>query len=216
MALEEEIEKKYNLITCRLDEVLGGDIIKGILAEGRLPKAYWRLISHAAHIGYYVPLTKIADVFFCEKNFDLYARSEETHAFLDNLKAPLHLVTHRTKYYEFVLRAIFTSLGIPTSKPMFVRGSDYQLSREYNLDNYKLCTLATEHDARSKCKERGQEEEEEEGKLTFPQEKVYHPPPPGKGKNAKPAPAPVDGVAADETRVSDPPASQPDGEAVPA
>ncbi|KAF8120510.1 hypothetical protein EV363DRAFT_1334941 [Boletus edulis] len=26
--------------------------------------------------------------------------------------------------------------------------SDYQLSREYNLDNYKLCTLATEHDAK--------------------------------------------------------------------
>ncbi|KAF8130777.1 hypothetical protein EV363DRAFT_1450520 [Boletus edulis] len=29
-------------------------------------------------------------------------------------------------------------------------------------------------------------------------EKVYHPPPPGKGKNAKSAPAPVDGVAADQ------------------
>ncbi|KAF8414957.1 hypothetical protein L210DRAFT_3433156 [Boletus edulis BED1] len=43
MALEEEIEKKYNLTTCRLDEVLGGDIIKGILAEGRLPKAYWSM-----------------------------------------------------------------------------------------------------------------------------------------------------------------------------
>ncbi|KAF8425416.1 hypothetical protein L210DRAFT_3567468, partial [Boletus edulis BED1] len=38
--------------------------------------------------------------------------------------------------------------GIPTSKLTFVRGSDYQLSREYNLDNYKLCTLATEHDAK--------------------------------------------------------------------
>ncbi|KAF8451984.1 hypothetical protein L210DRAFT_3515373, partial [Boletus edulis BED1] len=39
-------------------------------------------------------------------------------------------------------------VGIPTSKLTFVRGSDYQLSREYNLDNYKLCTLATEHDAK--------------------------------------------------------------------
>ncbi|KAF8129009.1 hypothetical protein EV363DRAFT_1169794, partial [Boletus edulis] len=72
----------------------------------------------------------------------------DVHAFLDNLKAPLDLVTHRTKYYEFVLRAIFTSLGIPTSKLTFVQGSDYQLSREYNLDNWELCTLATEHDAK--------------------------------------------------------------------
>ncbi|KAF8419990.1 hypothetical protein L210DRAFT_3425409, partial [Boletus edulis BED1] len=46
--------------------------------------------------------------------------AKKTHAFLDNLKAPLDLVTHRTKYYEFVLRAIFTSLGIPTSKLTFV------------------------------------------------------------------------------------------------
>ncbi|KAF8127981.1 hypothetical protein EV363DRAFT_1171112 [Boletus edulis] len=61
--------------------------------------------------------------------------------FLENLEAPLDLVTHRTKYYEFVLRAIFFSFDIPTSKLMFVRGSDYQLSGEYNLDNYKFCTL---------------------------------------------------------------------------
>jgi len=47
-----------------------------------------------------------------------------------------------------ILRTIFTSLGIPTSKLIFVRGSDYQLTREYNLDNYKLCATVTEHDAK--------------------------------------------------------------------
>ena len=41
MASEEQVAKKYNLITRQLQEVLGGDIIKGILAEGRSPKAYW-------------------------------------------------------------------------------------------------------------------------------------------------------------------------------
>ncbi|KAF8433896.1 hypothetical protein L210DRAFT_3649396 [Boletus edulis BED1] len=45
-------------------------------------------------------------------------------------------------------------------------------------------------------------------------EKVYHPQSPGKGKNGKYAPAPADGVAADETRASGPPASQPDDEAI--
>ncbi|KAG6372635.1 tRNA synthetases class I-domain-containing protein [Boletus reticuloceps] len=437
MASEEEVEKKYNLITRRLDEVLGGDIIKGILAEGRSPKAYWGTApTGRPHIGYYASLTKIAD--FLRAGVEVKVLLADVHAFLDNLKAPLDLVTHRTKYYEFVLRAIFTSLGIPTSKLTFVRGSDYQLSREYNLDNYKLCTLATEHDAKKAgsevvkqvespllsgliypglqaldeqylgvdfqfggvdqrkiftyaelylprlgyakrahlmntmvpglmggkmsssdpdskidfldppevvkrkikkafCEEgnvaengllafakavlipiselrlerrQGDTGEDEEGKesvkpqkpfvtddapegsvftitrekgggpshyrtyqeleddfaakkihpgdlkanirdaiisllepiraaflaneewqhveqLAYPdpnakkevkkkKEKVYHPPPPGKGKNAKPAPAPVDGVAADETRASDPPASQPDGEAVPA
>ncbi|KAF8127167.1 hypothetical protein EV363DRAFT_1401225 [Boletus edulis] len=53
--------KKYNLITWRRLR----EVIKGILAEGRSPMAYWGTAPtgtpHAAHIGYYVPLTKIAD-----------------------------------------------------------------------------------------------------------------------------------------------------------
>lgn len=72
----------------------------------------------------------------------------DVHAFLDNLKAPLDLVAHRTKYYEFILTTVFTSLGIPTSKLTLVQGSSYQLTKEYNLDNYKLCATVTEHDAK--------------------------------------------------------------------
>ena len=44
----------------------------------------------------------------------------DVHAFLDNLKAPLELVSHRTKYYQHVLLAVFKTLGIPTSKLKFV------------------------------------------------------------------------------------------------
>ncbi|KAF8433891.1 hypothetical protein L210DRAFT_3704949, partial [Boletus edulis BED1] len=54
-------QKLYNLITRRLQEVLGGDIIKGILAEGKVAQG---LLGYApsAHIEYYVPLTlKITD-----------------------------------------------------------------------------------------------------------------------------------------------------------
>ena len=72
----------------------------------------------------------------------------DVHAFLDNLKAPLELVAHRTQYYKKVLLAVFTSLGIPTSKLRFVEGSSYQLTKEYNLDNYRLCAIVTEHDAK--------------------------------------------------------------------
>ena len=34
-------EEKYELITRGLKEVLGGDSIKAILAEGRQPRCYW-------------------------------------------------------------------------------------------------------------------------------------------------------------------------------
>lgn len=74
--------------------------------------------------------------------------SLDIHAFLDNMKAPFGLIAPRTKYYEFLLRTIFTSLGIPTSSLKFVEGSSYQLTKEYNLDNYRLCATVTEHDAK--------------------------------------------------------------------
>lgn len=34
-------ETRYNLITRGLQEVIGGEIIQQILAEGRTPKCYW-------------------------------------------------------------------------------------------------------------------------------------------------------------------------------
>jgi tyrosyl-tRNA synthetase len=72
----------------------------------------------------------------------------DVHAFLDNMKAPFELVAHRTQYYEKLIRATFLSLGIPTTHLKFVVGSSYQLSREYNLDNYRLAATVTEHDAK--------------------------------------------------------------------
>ena len=40
------------------------------------------------------------------------------------------------------------SLGVPLEKLKFVKGTSYQLSREYTLDVYKLSSLVTDHDAR--------------------------------------------------------------------
>ncbi|KAI0776911.1 tyrosine tRNA ligase [Trametes elegans] len=142
-----DAEAKYELITRRLQEVLGGDLIKGIVTDGRTPKCYWGTApTGRPHIGYFVPLTKIAD--FLRAGVEVTVLLADVHAFLDNLKAPLELVAHRTKYYKKLLIAIFTSLGIPTTKLKFVEGSSYQLSKEYTLDNYRLSAIVTEHDAK--------------------------------------------------------------------
>lgn len=140
-------DAKYELITRRLKEVLGGDIIKAILAEGKHPKCYWgTACTGRPHIGYFVPLTKIAD--FLSAGVEVKILLADIHAFLDNLKAPIELIKHRTKYYELLLHAVFTSLDIPTSKLIFVQGSSYQLTEQYNMDNYRLCASVTEHDAK--------------------------------------------------------------------
>ncbi|TFK51505.1 tyrosine tRNA ligase [Heliocybe sulcata] len=139
--------ERFDLITRRLQEVLGGESIKAILEQGKNPKCYWGSApTGRPHIGYFVPLTKIAD--FLRAGVEVTVLFADIHAFLDNLKAPLELVEHRTKYYEYILITVFKSLGIPTNKLRLIRGSSYQLTKEYNLDNYKLCAIVTEHDAK--------------------------------------------------------------------
>ena len=72
----------------------------------------------------------------------------DLHAYLDNMKAPWALLQLRTDYYEHAIKAMLESLGVPLDKLKFVRGTDYQLSKEYTLDVYKLSSLVTEHDAK--------------------------------------------------------------------
>ena len=60
----------------------------------------------------------------------------------------MDLVAQRTKYYKRVLVAVFDSIGVPTSNLKFVEGSSYQLTKEYSLDNYRLCSIVNEHDAK--------------------------------------------------------------------
>jgi tyrosyl-tRNA synthetase len=72
----------------------------------------------------------------------------DLHAFLDNMKAPLELVQHRVKYYEHMIKTVLSSLGVPIEKLKFVIGSSYELSKEYTMDNFRLCAMVTEHDAK--------------------------------------------------------------------
>lgn len=72
----------------------------------------------------------------------------DLHAYLDNMKAPWDLLEHRVKYYEAVIKAMLTSIGVPLEKLKFVRGSTYQLKPDFTLDVYRLVSMVTEHDAK--------------------------------------------------------------------
>merc|ERR1711988_1009060 len=63
-------------------------------------------------------------------------------------KAPWELLKLRTDYYEASIKAMLTSIGVSLEKLRFVKGTDYQLSKEYTLDVYRLSSVVTEHDAR--------------------------------------------------------------------
>ncbi|KAM9532352.1 tyrosine--tRNA ligase, cytoplasmic [Guaruba guarouba] len=139
-------QEKYALITRNLQEVLGEDKLMGILKEREL-KIYWGTATTGKpHVAYFVPMSKIAD--FLKAGCEVTILFADLHAYLDNMKAPWELLELRTRYYENVIKAMLESIGVPLEKLKFVRGTDYQLSKEYTLDVYRLSSMVTQHDAK--------------------------------------------------------------------
>jgi len=139
-------QEKYDLITRNLQEVLGGEEIKKILAERDL-KLYWGTApTGKPHVGYFVPISKIAD--FLAAGCHVTVLFANLHAYLDNMKAPWELLKYRTEYYQVIIKALLKSVGVSTDKLKFVNGTDYELSEKYTLDIYKLSAMVTAHDAK--------------------------------------------------------------------
>lgn len=140
------VDEKHQLIIRNLQEVIGDERLRKILEERDL-RLYWGTATTGRpHIGYFVPMTKIAD--FLHAGCEVTILFADLHAYLDNMKAPWELLGYRTTYYEYVIKAMLKSIGVPLEKLKFVRGTDYQLSREYTLDVYRLSSVVTEHDAK--------------------------------------------------------------------
>ncbi|PNF37473.1 Tyrosine--tRNA ligase, cytoplasmic, partial [Cryptotermes secundus] len=137
---------KYALISRNLQEVLGEDKMIALLKERDL-KIYWGTATTGKpHVAYFVPMAKIAD--FLRAKCEVTVLFADLHAYLDNMKAPWELLALRSEYYEQVIKAMLHSIGVPLEKLKFVKGTDYELSREYTLDVYRLSSIVTEHDAK--------------------------------------------------------------------
>uniref|UniRef100_A0A2R5LEL3 Tyrosine--tRNA ligase n=1 Tax=Ornithodoros turicata TaxID=34597 RepID=A0A2R5LEL3_9ACAR len=139
-------KERIALVTRNLQEVLGDARMNEIMKQRDL-KIYWGTATTGKpHVAYFVPMSKIAD--FLKAGCEVTILFADLHAYLDNMKAPWELLELRAQYYEHVIKAMLTSIGVPLEKLRFVKGSTYQLSREFSLDVYRLVSMVTEHDAK--------------------------------------------------------------------
>lgn len=138
--------RKFDLITRNIQETLGEDRLKEILNSRDL-RLYWGTATTGRpHVAYFVPMSKIAD--FLKADCEVTILFADLHAYLDNMKAPWDLLELRCQYYEHVIKAMLESIGVNLDKLKFVKGSEYQLSKEFTLDVYRLTSMVTEHDAK--------------------------------------------------------------------
>ncbi|KAK6730427.1 hypothetical protein RB195_007101 [Necator americanus] len=143
----EEVEIRKKLILRNLQEALGVDKLEKQLATpGKLVHVYWGTATTGRpHVGYFVPMRKIAD--FLKAGLKVTVLFADLHAFLDNMKSTWELLENRVVYYEQVIKALLMALDVPIDRLHFVKGTAYQLSKEYTFDLLRLCGQVSQRDA---------------------------------------------------------------------
>ena len=139
-------EEKFKLITQGLQEVVGEDKIKQILEKRDLKIYIGTAPTGNPHFGYYTWIYKIAE--FLKAECEVTILFANIHAYLDNMKSTWELLEHRTNYYEFLIKEMLTLIGVPLDKLKFVKGTDFQLSKEYTLDLYKMTAITSTRDTK--------------------------------------------------------------------
>lgn len=144
MPVSEEVQQKIDLIAKDLSEVVGMDDLISLLSVRDI-KIYWGTATTGKpHLGYFVPMMKIAD--FLNSGAEVTVLFADIHAYLDNMKSTWEILEFRVKYYELIIKEILTLVGVPIEKLRFIKGSDFQLNKDYQLDILKISAIASLRD----------------------------------------------------------------------
>ncbi len=124
------------------EEIVTEEELEKLLKEKKQPCAYIGMAcTGKIHIGYFVPIIKIKD--FLNAGFKFKILIADLHAHLDDRKAPFELLDKRVKYYKEVLMAMLKSVKADVKNLEFVKGSDFQLEKDYVKDMLRLSAWNT-------------------------------------------------------------------------
>lgn len=134
MRLEERVE----LVKCNTVEVLTDDELVELLKTKAVPSAYiGRATTGPLHIGHLIPLGKVFD--FQKAGLNVKILLADIHAALDDQKAKWDELDKRVEYTRKCIELAFDW----PKKLEFVRGSDFQLEKDYVMDVWKMASIAT-------------------------------------------------------------------------
>lgn len=137
-----DVNHRLALITRNTQDIMTPEELKVLLEKKQHPKGYIGMAATGRiHIGYFIPLMKVRD--FVMAGFHFTILIADIHAHLDDRKTPFELLDQRVLYYKETISGMLLSLGVPLDKITFVKGSDFELEKEYTLDVYRLAALHT-------------------------------------------------------------------------
>jgi tyrosyl-tRNA synthetase len=131
------MEKQITNLTQNAEEVVTLSELKEIVTQKKKPKFYYGTAPTGPfHIGYLVPLVKIIDLI--KAGFDGTLLIADYHAYLDDRKTPWEELEIRSEYYT---KCAELFLGEFAERIRFVRGSEFQNTKSYIEDTFKLAGL---------------------------------------------------------------------------
>lgn len=149
---EQEKKEQFELILRDLHSWIDVNLMWDIHQERPL-KIYWGTATTGRpHLGYFVPMYKVAD--YLKAGCDVTILFADLHGFLDNMKSSWELLEHRCNFYRLVIKEMLKLIGVDVTGEAkaglgtlkFVRGSSYQLERDFTLDVYKMSVKVTTGD----------------------------------------------------------------------
>ena len=134
------IDEKIDLIKRNTQEIISEEELRKLLEEKEQPVVYLGTsVTGRPHIGYFTWAQKLND--FLNAGFKVKVLLADLHGALDN--TPWDLLEKRYKYYSIVITGMIEALGGNLDNFEIVKGSDFQLSKEYTLDLYKMSSEVT-------------------------------------------------------------------------
>jgi len=138
-----DVNEKFNLIKRNTEEIIGEEELKEVLKNKKKPVVYLgTAVTGKPHIGYLLWAVKMTD--FLKSGFTVKVLLADIHGALDN--CPWPLLEKRYEYYTKVISGMFHSLGFDTGIE-FIRGSEFQLKKDYMFDVLRMSTFVSVHDA---------------------------------------------------------------------
>lgn len=133
-----DTKAKLSLIRKNSVELIGEtELVEKLEKRKKLSAYVGRATTGPLHIGHVISIGKLLDL--QKAGIRTKILIADIHAALDDQKAKWDELDKRVEYTR---KCIELSFNWSTS-PEFVRGSDYQLSKEYVLDAFKMTSLAT-------------------------------------------------------------------------
>ena len=145
LLIKMDVKEKLELLKRNSQEIVTEEELVKLMETKKKPSVYLGVsITGRPHVGYYVWVIKMAD--FLKAGFKVKLLLADIHGSLDN--TPWDLLENRFKYYSLVIPAMFESIGADIKNFEIVKGSDFQLKKDYVFDVLKMSTFASVHDCR--------------------------------------------------------------------